>query len=74
MDFELEPRNSAVFEGVLNDVPVGRLEGNEERRFPFGVCFLTAGRFVLSAELRRVDLSPEVHIARTYITALVADG
>ncbi|TEB38583.1 hypothetical protein FA13DRAFT_1620468, partial [Coprinellus micaceus] len=78
MDLELAPGHPIVFEGTLTGVPLGYLEANEERDFPFGICFLSSGTFVLSAELRRMR-SPaehglEVCTDRTYITALVMDS
>ncbi|KAJ3540870.1 hypothetical protein NMY22_g4126 [Coprinellus aureogranulatus] len=75
MDLELDPVESIVFEGILNDIPLGRLEVNEVRDFSLGVCFLSTGRFELSAQVRPFGIPHlEVRSARTSLIASIVDS
>lgn len=75
MDLELDPIESIVFEGILNDIPLGRLEANEARDFSLGVCFLSSGRFELSAQVRPFGIPHlEARTARTSLVAYIVDS
>lgn len=56
MDLTLEPSEHVIYEGVLNDLPIGRLESGESREVENGVCFLAFGRFYISAHARIVGV------------------
>ncbi|KIJ44069.1 hypothetical protein M422DRAFT_252562 [Sphaerobolus stellatus SS14] len=44
-----------LYDGVITNVPVGRLESGEEQQLEFGVCFISGGRFDLHAEAHVVS-------------------
>ncbi|KAG5727958.1 Transport protein particle subunit [Termitomyces sp. T112] len=58
IDLEMEPLEHIVYEGVLNDLAVGRLESGETRELETAICFLSKGRFEISAEVRSYDVPP----------------
>ncbi|KAF8212193.1 TRAPP II complex [Mycena galopus ATCC 62051] len=58
VDFDCPSLAHVIFEGLLKDVPIGRLESGESREIETGLCFLAYGRFEISAEARVIG-SPE---------------
>jgi len=44
-----------LYDGVITNIPAGRLDGGEERHFEFGLCFVAEGRFDLHGEVYTVD-------------------
>ncbi|GLB34932.1 putative transport protein Trs120 or TRAPPC9, TRAPP II complex subunit [Lyophyllum shimeji] len=70
MDVEVEPSEHVVYEGVLTEMPVGRLEPGESREIDTALCFLVYGRFEISAEATSFD-SPRTD-ARAGIGHLIA--
>ena len=75
LDVELDPSESIVFEGILNDIPLGRLEANEVRDFSLGICFLSSGRFELSAQARPFGIPHlEARAARASLVAAIVDS
>ncbi|KAJ7452373.1 TRAPP II complex [Mycena galericulata] len=54
VDFDLQASQHLVFEGLLRDVPIGRLESGESREVETGLCFLAYGRYEISAEAKVV--------------------
>lgn len=48
----MEPSHHVVYEGVLSNIPVGRLESRESYEFDTPVTFLSSGKFDLSADVR----------------------
>ncbi|KAF8636691.1 hypothetical protein AX17_003496 [Amanita inopinata Kibby_2008] len=52
MDLKLEPSEHVLYQGILENIPVGRLEPNESREIDTGICFLTYGHFQVLAEVR----------------------
>jgi hypothetical protein len=50
----VEPAEHTVFEGVLTDIPLGRLDVGESREVETIVCFLSSGRFEIGADVRRL--------------------
>jgi hypothetical protein len=75
MDLEMEPSDHAIHEGVLSDVGVGRLQSGESREVQTAICFLTSGRFELSADVRILEPSGNVARAGTgHLVAIVKAG
>lgn len=51
-DLSFDPAQHVIYEGVLVDVPVGRLESGESREFEVLVSFVASGRFSLRSDIR----------------------
>ncbi|KAF8590613.1 hypothetical protein K439DRAFT_1382134 [Ramaria rubella] len=51
----LNPSEHVLYDGVLSNLPVGKLECGEEREIEFGICFVAEGKFELRAEAWVVD-------------------
>lgn len=72
MDLDVLPQDSVVYEGVLNDIPIGRLEPGEKRSHTIGVCFLSRGHFELSAQMRPFGVPHfETRMSKATLTAVV---
>ncbi|KAJ7285808.1 TRAPP II complex [Mycena rebaudengoi] len=69
VDFDFQPSQHIIYEGLLRDVPVGRLESGESREVETGVCFLAYGRYDISAEAKVVGHTESKGIGR--LTAIV---
>lgn len=54
MNLMMEPMEHIISEGVLSDIPLGRLGCGESTEVETGVCFLSLGRFQIDAEIRCV--------------------
>lgn len=52
MNVAMEPSEHVVHEGFLADIAVGDLKSGESREVETALCFLTYGRFEVSAEVR----------------------
>ncbi|KAJ7940592.1 TRAPP II complex [Mycena leptocephala] len=73
VDFDFQSSPHVIFEGLLRDVPIGRLETGESREVETGVCFLSYGRFEISAEAKVVGFAESKGTGR--LTAMVrAEG
>lgn len=55
VDVSIDPREHFIHDGVLRDIPVGRLEAQESREVELAVCFLCHGRFEVFASARVLD-------------------
>jgi len=74
LDLEASPSEYLIYEGVLTELAVGRLNSGETREISTSVCFLACGRFELSAQVRGFGNSEtERRGARTHITAIVTE-
>ncbi|KAF6765224.1 TRAPP II complex [Ephemerocybe angulata] len=74
LDLQLDPVESIVYEGILSDIPLGRLEPDEVREFSLGVCFLSKGRFELSGQVRAFGVPHlEARVARTSLVASIVE-
>ncbi|KAF8201813.1 transport protein particle complex subunit, partial [Pholiota molesta] len=72
LDYEANPSEHLVFEGVLTDLPVGRLESGESREIVSSLCFLACGRFEILAKARSYGASEaDSRVARTHAIAIV---
>ncbi|KAG6850996.1 hypothetical protein H0H93_004483 [Arthromyces matolae] len=71
MDIDLEPSEHVIYEGVLHDLGVGRLERGESRQIDIAFCFLAKGRFEISAEVRSFEV-PRSDSCRAGIGHLMA--
>ena len=58
MDLEMEPSEHIIYEGALSELVVGLLESGETREIEAAICFLSEGRFEISAEVRSHDAPP----------------
>ncbi|KAJ6547608.1 TRAPP II complex [Mycena capillaripes] len=73
VDFDFQSSPHVIFEGLLKDVPIGRLESGESLEVETGVCFLAYGRFEISAEAKVVGFTESKGTGR--LTAMVrAEG
>lgn len=52
-----EPLKHVIFQGVLLDIPIGRLDSQESRDIEIPVCFVSCGRFDIRAEVQVFDAS-----------------
>ncbi|KAJ4474536.1 TRAPP II complex [Lentinula lateritia] len=57
LDVNIDPREHVIHDGILCDIPVGRLEAKESREIEVAICFLCHGRFEVSASARVLDSS-----------------
>ncbi|KAG6866933.1 hypothetical protein C0991_003849 [Blastosporella zonata] len=71
MGLEMDPSEHIVYEGILTELAVGRLESGESRELEAAVCFLATGRFEISAEVRIFD-APRSETGRAGIGHLTA--
>ena len=75
IDLELDPPESVAHEGILNDIPLGKLEVGEAREFALGLCFLSTGRFEISAQVRPFAVAHlETRIAHKTLTAFIGES
>jgi hypothetical protein len=74
MDLEASPSEYLIYEGVLTDLPVGRLESGESKEITTSICFLTSGHFEISGLIRGFGgTETDSRVARTHITAILRD-
>lgn len=71
-DFTVEPAEYVVHEGIMSDLPVGRLNSGESTDITMTLCFHTFGDYELSVEVQSFG-TPETRVARSHITAVVVD-
>jgi trafficking protein particle complex subunit 9 len=64
LDVDVEPREHVIFDGVLYDMPIGRLHAKESREVEVAVCFLCHGRFEVFASARVPDIASSAGSAR----------
>ncbi|KAJ4469401.1 transport protein Trs120 or TRAPPC9 TRAPP II complex subunit-domain-containing protein [Lentinula edodes] len=57
LDVNIDPREHVIHDGILCDIPVGRLEAKESREIEVAICFLCHGRFEVLASARVLDSS-----------------
>lgn len=50
MTLNMTPSECILYDGVITNIPVGKLESGETRELQLGLCFISEGRFDLSAE------------------------
>ncbi|KAJ4487929.1 TRAPP II complex [Lentinula aciculospora] len=55
LDVNIDPREHVIHDGVLCDIPVGRLEVKESREVEVAICFLCHGRFEILASARVLE-------------------
>ncbi|KAF8654133.1 hypothetical protein AX16_003664 [Volvariella volvacea WC 439] len=76
LDLTIEPVEHVVHEGVLNGLPVGRLEPGSRVVREVPVCFLARGQFEVIAEVNPLGISRggSVRSGFGHLTALVREG
>ncbi|PFH54333.1 hypothetical protein AMATHDRAFT_72835 [Amanita thiersii Skay4041] len=52
IDFRLEPSEHVIYEGTLQDVPVGRLVSGDSKDVEVVICFLALGNYEIFAEAK----------------------
>ncbi|KAI0797912.1 TRAPP II complex [Abortiporus biennis] len=55
----IEPAQHVVYEGVLSEIPVGRLESGQSAEFELPLTFVASGRFHLESHIRILGSSRE---------------
>jgi hypothetical protein len=50
VDLNLEPAEHVIFEGIISNIPIGRLQSGESDEVETALCFLAYGRFEISAQ------------------------
>lgn len=50
MNLSFSSSEHVLYEGVLSNIPVGKLESGEEQDIEMGICFVSKGRFDIHAE------------------------
>lgn len=60
----MEPPEHALYEGVLSDIPIGRLDIGTSQEVEIPVTFVACGRFELSAEVVIPEIRSRVGQAR----------
>ena len=74
IDYEANPSENLVYEGVLTDLPVGELQSGETREIVTSLCFLACGRFEILVKARSLStLEADGRVARTHIIAIVKE-
>jgi hypothetical protein len=73
VDFTVEPAEYVVHEGIMSDLPVGRLESGECRDVAITLCFHTFGHFELSVQVQSFGTT-ESRVAKSHLTAIVTDS
>ncbi|KZT67733.1 hypothetical protein DAEQUDRAFT_792472 [Daedalea quercina L-15889] len=56
-NLSLEPAQHTIYQGVLSDIPVGRLAPGDSYETELPVAFLSRGRFDILAEIRSLNVS-----------------
>ena len=54
-DTAVDPADHVIQEGVLSDVPIGRVGTGEVHEFETPLCFVACGRFRVQVDARAVD-------------------
>lgn len=75
VDLDMTPPEHVIFEGVLSNIPLGRLEPGDSRFVETAVGFLSHGRFDIRAEVRILGAPRGARKAgSSRITAVVHEG
>ena len=74
VNLRMEPAQHILFEGVLSDIPVGRLDVAQTQEFELPVAFVSCGRFEITAEAVLVN-GPQARtrLSRSQLRALVQE-
>ncbi|KAH9180692.1 TRAPP II complex [Lactarius sanguifluus] len=73
-DITVDPTDHVIQEGVLSDVPIGRLEKGEERELEAPLCFVACGRFRVQVEARAVDgVGREARVGSATLKVVVSE-
>ena len=75
VDLDMTPSEHVLFEGVLSNIPLGRLEPGASRFLETAVGFLSHGRFNIRAEVRILGAPRgRQEAGMSEITAVVHEG
>ncbi|KAF8921247.1 TRAPP II complex [Mucidula mucida] len=72
LNVEFEPSEHILYEGVLTGIPVGRLQSEEVHIVSIPLCFLSYGRFTLSATV--FSIGENLSEGSNHLTAVVLGG
>ncbi|ETW85889.1 hypothetical protein HETIRDRAFT_42700 [Heterobasidion irregulare TC 32-1] len=74
VDVLADPSDHVIQEGVMLDIPLGNLDSGESREIETALCFVSCGRFEITAEVRVMGLSrDEGKVGTGLLTAIVRD-
>jgi len=74
IDLEVNPPEYVIYEGVITDLAIGRLNNGECREVTTSLCFLASGRFDISAVVRCFGTSGmDSRTARAHTTVIVME-
>lgn len=65
LSLSAEPSDYFAYDGVLKDIPFGRLKSQESKEHEAVVVFLAQGAFKLSAQVRMVAVGQESRVCGT---------
>jgi hypothetical protein len=51
VNLDVDPADHIIYEGILSNIPLGRIESGETGEVETAVCFLSQGRFEICAEV-----------------------
>ncbi|KAF9052654.1 TRAPP II complex [Panaeolus papilionaceus] len=72
MDLDISPAEYVVYEGVLSELAVGRLQAGQSREISISLCFLSLGRVDISARVRCTEApDAESRVVRAHRTVVV---
>jgi len=72
LNLSLSPLQHIIHEGVLTDIPIGRLPSGASQEVETPVAFVSCGRFDIRADVRAYGLPGEAsHVGRGHLRALV---
>ncbi|KAK0459779.1 TRAPP II complex [Desarmillaria tabescens] len=75
LDLVMEPSEHVIYEGVLNDIPVGQLEGGTSFDITIPLCFLAYGRFTIWAAANTFGGKARERVqGLAHLTAVLSEG
>lgn len=75
LDLTMEPSEHVIYEGVLNDIPVGELKSGASFDITIPLCFLAYGRFTIWATANTFRGKTRERVqGLAQLTAIVTEG
>ncbi|KAF9264661.1 hypothetical protein L218DRAFT_861806 [Marasmius fiardii PR-910] len=71
LDIQVEPAEHVIHDGVLSDIPVGKLGNKESREIDIAICFLSHGRFDINAVAKVIGDHHEHEKGLTHLACIV---
>lgn len=74
INLKVDPADHIIYDGVLSNIPLGRIESGETGDVETAVCFLSQGRFEIFAEVHILGASrSERKAGRGQLKAIVRE-